>query len=220
MLPAMAETLSIEVISDTVCPWCFIGKRKLESALADMPDVDATVTWRPYFLDPHVPAGGVDAREYLAAKFGSHRAAEALGGRIREEAERVGIAFDFAVQKVRPNTLDSHRLIHWAHEAGVGDAVVEALFSAYFEKGRDIGDRDVLAVIGGAAGLDEEAIRCRLESDDDSDTVLAQVGQAQDDCVTAVPTFSIQGFLLPGAQEPKVLAHTIQRILDKRRSAR
>ncbi len=216
MLPPMAEKLTIEVISDTVCPWCFIGKRQLERALAELPGVDVTVTWKPYFLDPTVPAGGVDARDYLAAKFGSHRAAEVLGGRIREAAERVGIGFDFSNQKIRPNTLDSHRLIHWAQAAGVGDATVEALFSAYFEEGRDIGDRDVLAAIAGAAGLDEEAIRCRLETDDDCETVIAQVGQAQDGCVTAVPTFSIDGFMLPGAQEPKVVAHTIQRILDRR----
>lgn len=119
---------------------------------------------------------------------------------------------------IRPNTLDSHRVIHWAQAAGAGDAVVEALFSAYFERGRDIGDRDVLATIAGEAAMDSDSVREWLESDKDTDTVMAHVRQAQDDCVTAVPTFSIDGFLLPGAQEPKVLGHTIQRILRKRRA--
>jgi predicted DsbA family dithiol-disulfide isomerase len=216
----MTETLAIEVISDTVCPWCFIGKRQLELALGDLPDVEATVKWRPYFLDPYIPKGGVDAKAYLAAKFGSDRAVKAMGGRMREVAEGVGIAFDFHAQKTRPNTLDSHRVIHWAQTAseGVGDAAVEALFSAFFEQGRDIGDRDVLAAIAGDVGLDRAAVRERLESDEDADVIVEQVRAAQDDCVTSVPTFSFDGFLLPGAQEPKVLAQLIRRILDKRRN--
>lgn len=218
MLSPMTQKLSLGVISDTVCPWCFIGKRQLERALAELPEVEATVTWKPYFLDPHVPAAGVNARAYLAAKFGSPRAAEALGGRIRDVAERVGIAFDFSAQMIRPNTLDSHRVIHWAQAAGVGDAVVEALFSAYFEEGRDIGDRAVLAGIAGAAEMDAVVVREWLESDKDSDVIMEQVRQVQDDCVTAVPTFSISGFLLPGAQEPNVLAHTIRRVLERQRA--
>lgn len=214
----MVHDVDIEIISDTVCPWCFIGKRQLERAVQDMQEVRTRVSWKPYFLDPSVPREGVDAREYLAAKFGHPDAAERLRGRIRSVAQRAGIQFDMKAQARRPNTLDSHRVIHWAGEQGVQDAVVEGLFQGYFERGKDIGDRDVLAAVAGAAGMDEDRVRTRLETDDDTEQIREQVERVRDMGITSVPTFSIGGFLLPGAQEPDLFQHVIQRVIRKRQA--
>jgi predicted DsbA family dithiol-disulfide isomerase len=136
--------------------------------------------------------------------------------RIGGFAEQLGIVFDMRAQKKRPSTLDSHRLIHWAGASGVEDAVVEALFRAYFEQGRDIGDRDVLAAIADAAGLDADQTRARLELDDDVALIQSEVRAAFESGVTGVPTFSFEGFRIPGAQEPAVYESVIRRVIARR----
>src|SRR5689334_7059423 len=132
--------MQIDVVSDTVCPWCFIGKRRLAQAMAMRPDIAFDVQWRPFRLDPTVPKEGVDRRAYLKAKFGDSPRSSAMGDAIRSEGESVGLSFAFEKIAKTPNTLDSHRIIRWAGSAGVQDAVVERLFTAYFLDGRDIGD--------------------------------------------------------------------------------
>jgi len=146
--------MQIDIVSDTVCPWCFIGKRRLERALAMRPDVPVEIFWRPYRLDPTVPREGVDRRAYMKAKFGDSPRSAAMGEAIRSEGAGEGIDFAFDKIAKTPNTLDSHRLIRWAAGAGVQDAVVERLFKAYFIEGRDIGDAQVLTDVAGEAGMD------------------------------------------------------------------
>ena len=182
----------VDVVSDVMCPWCLIGKRRLEQAIA-MLDEPVEVRWRPYQLDPTLPPGGRDRREYLEAKFGGPQRAAAIYARIEEAGREEGIAFAFDRIAVSPNTLDAHRLIRWAGSAGEGvqDRVVEALFKAFFEEGRDIGSHHVLVEIAGAAGMDEAIVRDLLASDRDVEAVRAEIAQAQAMGVTGVPCFII-----------------------------
>ena len=139
--------MTIDIVSDAVCPWCYVGKRRLEAALAGSGDANVAVQWRPFQLDPTIPSEGLDRQAYMRAKFRDDARLAEVHQRLKALGAEVGIKFDFAAIKRSPNTLDAHRLIRWAGEAGVQDAVVERLFSAYFERGEDIGDRDVLARI-------------------------------------------------------------------------
>src|SRR6476661_8023534 len=138
--------MQIDIVSDTVCPWCFIGKRRIERAMALRPDVTFDVIWRPYRLDPNIPREGVDRRAYLKAKFGDSPRTSAMGDAIRSEGASEGISFAFEKIAKSPNTLDSHRLIRWSANAGVQNEVVERLFQAYFLEGQDIGSSSVLSV--------------------------------------------------------------------------
>jgi len=212
----MMRKIEIEVVSDTVCPWCFVGKRQLERALARLPDVRAEVRWKPFFLDPSVPRAGVDAQTYMLQKFGSTRVIELMRERIGVVAEELGIHFDLALQKKRPNTLDSHRLIHWSAAENCQNAVVDLLFHAYFEQGKDIGDRDVLSALSEQAGMDANAVRAKLESDADEALIQTQFEAAYKREITAVPTFDFEGFRLPGAQSPEVIVSVIERVIARR----
>lgn len=146
--------MQIDIVSDTVCPWCFIGKRRIERAMALRPDVKFDVVWRPYRLDPSIPREGVDRRAYLKAKFGDSPRTSAMGEAIRSEGESEGIAFAFDKIARSPNTLDSHRLIRWSANAGKQDQIVERLFQAYFIEGQDIGNSAVLSEVAAKAGMD------------------------------------------------------------------
>ncbi len=209
--------MQIDVVSDTVCPWCFIGKRRLARALALRPDVPARVFWRPYQLDPTIPREGVDRRAYLKAKFGDSPRTAAMGKTIRGEGAGEGI--DFALDRIAksPNTLDSHRLIRWAGSAGVQDDVVERLFKAYFVEGRDIGDAAVLAAVAGEAGMDAALVADLLAGDSDAALVEREAGMANQMGISGVPTFIFDSkFMISGAREPEILA----RIMDKALQAR
>lgn len=210
-----AEPLGIDVVSDVVCPWCFIGQRRLEKAVASSA-VPVTIRWRPFQLDPTIPREGKSRRAYLEQKFGSAE-------RIREIHERVaavglaeGIHFAFERIEVSPNTLDAHRLIRWAAEAGVQHAVVSALFGAYFLDGRDVGDHAVLADVARAAGMDRHETAVRLASEDDREAVRDEVASAQRIGVTGVPTFILAGrYGLVGAQPTEDLARAIEDIASR-----
>lgn len=215
----MQTSIQIEVVSDTVCPWCFVGKRQLERALSRLPEVSAQVRWKPFLLDPSVPRAGVDADTYMLQKFGSARVVELMRERIGVVAEQVGIHFDLARQKKRPNTLDSHRLVHWAYAAGKQDAVVDLLFRGYFEQGKDIGDRDVLAALAEQAGMSADEVRAKLETDADEALIRSEIDSAYKREITAVPTFDFEGFRLPGAQSPEVIVSIIQRVIARRNQA-
>ncbi|HWA68886.1 MAG TPA: DsbA family oxidoreductase [Rhizomicrobium sp.] len=206
--------MQIDMISDTVCPWCFIGKRRLAKAMAMRPDIPFDVKWRPYQLDATVPKTGMDRQAYMRLKFGDDamRIVE-MHKLIAAEGEKDGIAFDFAAIARRPNTLDSHRLIRWAEIANVQDDVVERLFIAYFENGEDIGDIRVLADIADLSGMDGIEVARMLEDDTDLALVTREDQIAREMGVTGVPAMIFGNALaVSGAREAAILASVIDRV--------
>jgi len=205
------ETLTIDVVSDVVCPWCYLGKKRLERALAAEGDA-IQVRWRPYQLDPTIPAGGLDRRTYMRNKFGDDGRLEQIHERLRALGAEEGIGFAFDKIERSPNTLDAHRLIRWAAEAGVQDAVVDKLFSLYFEQGRDIGDRKLLVEVAREAGMDALSVEKRLAGGTDESEVQQEIAQAQSLGVTGVPFFIFASrFGVPGAQSAEVLSSALER---------
>jgi predicted DsbA family dithiol-disulfide isomerase len=202
--------LTVDIVSDVVCPWCYLGKRRFEHALA-MTDVPVEVRWMPYQLDPTLPPEGKDRRTYMIQKFGSLERIEGAHQHLREAGKAEGIDFAFERISVSPNTLDAHRLVRWASEAGVQDAVVTDLFRAYFEEGRNIGDHEVLSETAEANGLDGQRIRERLAGSDDREAVSQEVEAARRIGVTGVPTFILGGrYAVVGAQSPEEIAEAIK----------
>ena len=205
-----ADPLLIDVVSDVVCPWCYLGKKRLEAALAASGE-KAELRWRPYQLDPTIPPEGLDRKAYMEAKFGKGDRLKQAHDHLREKGAEVGLAYDFDAIKRAPNTLDAHRLIRWALETGVQDQVVSRLFALYFEQGRDISDRAVLAGVAGDVGMDAAAVRAALDTDQDVEAVRQEIAQAQKIGVTGVPFFIFAGRLaLPGAQEPSVMIEALK----------
>lgn len=212
--------MQIDVVSDTVCPWCFIGKRRLDRALAMRPEVQAQVFWRPYRLDPSIPKEGVDRKAYLKAKFGDTPRSSAMGDAIRSEGAGEGITFAFDKIAKTPNTLDSHRLIRWAGSAGIQDAIVERLFTAYFIDGRDIGDAGVLTDVAAEAGMDSALVGDLLGKDSDLALVEREAGMANQMGISGVPTFIFNSrFMISGAREPEILAKIMDRALQAEQEA-
>jgi predicted DsbA family dithiol-disulfide isomerase len=209
-MTASAEPLIIDVVSDVVCPWCFLGKRRLEAAIRDSDAGPIAVRWRPYQLDPSIPAAGLDRRAYLSAKFKDDSRLAAIHDHLTELGAEVGAAYAFDKIKRAPNTLDAHRLIRWADVGDQQNAVVERLFQLYFEEGRDIGDRTLLAAIAGECGMDAKLVAERLAAGEDVEAVEAEIAQAQAMGVTGVPFFIFASRLgVPGAQAVDVLAKAI-----------
>ncbi|WP_312796084.1 DsbA family protein [Tianweitania sp.] len=212
-------TLSIDVVSDVVCPWCFIGQKKLDLALGMVPDIDVTLNWRPYQLDPTIPREGTDRQAYMLAKFGSQTKIDQIHARIESIGQELGIAFDFAAIKVAANTLDAHRLIRWAGATGpeLQGRVVRNLFSAYFEQGRDIGDPQVLADLAGSSGMDAAVVSALLAAPSDIEAVQQEIATATTMGITGVPCFLLDGrYALMGAQEPEILADAIRQVAEQR----
>ena len=207
----MTIRITVDIVSDAICPWCFIGKRRFERALAETPkDVEVLVGWRPYQLNPEMPPEGMDRSAYLAAKFGGDAKADHIYRSVREAGASEGIDFNFAGMKRTPNTIDAHRLIGVAGRAGVQDAVVEALFRAYFLDGRDIGDADTLAAIGAAGGLNAKVVRDYLAGRDDFERVENEDGMARKMGIQGVPCFIFnKKYAISGAQEPAVFLEVI-----------
>jgi predicted DsbA family dithiol-disulfide isomerase len=213
---AHTTVLTADVISDVVCPWCYIGKRRLEAALATLParasDPRTEVRWHPFQLNPDVPKSGVDRRAYLDAKFGGARRAREIYARVQAAAQTVGLALDFDRIARQPNTLDAHRLIAWAQRVdGEGvNTIVEDLFRAYFVEGRDIGNHRELAAIAGAAGYDVDAARALLGSDRLESEVASAERRARALGIGGVPLFIFDGKVaVSGAQEPATLLEAI-----------
>jgi predicted DsbA family dithiol-disulfide isomerase len=204
--------LQVDVISDVVCPWCFVGKRRLEKAIAGS-DIPLKIRWRPFQLDPTIPPGGKDRRAYLMAKFGSDERIRQLQENISAAGESEGIPFAFERIAVSPNTIDAHRLVRWSEESGKQDRIVEALFRAYFLDGRDIGDPAVLADIAAAAGMERDSVAARLASDEDREAVEEEIATAQQMGVSGVPTFIVSGrYALVGAQPAEEIARAIEAV--------
>ena len=207
--------MQIDFISDTVCPWCFIGKRRLARAMAMRPNINFNVRYRPYRLDPSVPKGGLERAAYLAAKFGKSGGVEEAQRVIAAEGAKEGIEFDFAAILRAPNTLDSHRLIRWAELTGAQDEVVERLFAAYFENGEDIGDLRVLSDIADVCGMDGSQLADMLESDQDVNLVEREDQLAREMGVTGVPAMIFNNKVAAsGAREPEVLILVIDKALE------
>ncbi len=199
------DIMTIDVVSDVVCPWCYLGEKRLEAALAEAPQ-EVALRWRPYQLDPTIPDGGLDRAEYMEKKFGKSGRLQSVHDNLTRLGADVGIRFAFDKIKRAPNTLDAHRLIRWANSAGVQGKVVDRLFRAYFVEGRDIGDRAVLIDIGRECGLDAALVERLLAEGADVDLVREEIAQAQAIGVSGVPFFIFAGRLgVPGAQDPSVL---------------
>ncbi len=197
--------MELDIFSDTICPWCLIGKRRLERALAARPQPGLKIRWRAFQLNPDMPAGGMDRRLYLETKFGGPENAKSVYDRIREAGASEGIDFNFEGISHTPNTVDSHRLVRYAERHDKQDAVVEALFQAYFMDGRNIGEQDVLTEVAVSAGLEEAAVRSYLTSNEDADAIRAEDAQARNVGINGVPCFIFNGrHALPGAQSPEV----------------
>jgi predicted DsbA family dithiol-disulfide isomerase len=202
----------IDVISDVICPWCFLGKRRLDKALASLADLDVFVRWRPYALDPSIPPEGLDRTIYLTNKFGAERLAT-LHDPLIQAGLADGVPYNFEAITRTPNTLDAHRLIRWSHTTGLQNEMAERLFMAYWSEGKDIGDRKVLAAEAGAIGINAGQIAELLDSDQDVDNVKAEIAHATTIGVTGVPTFIFaQSYALVGAQSADVLADAITRV--------
>ena len=200
--------LTIDVISDVICPWCFIGKRRLEKALGDRP---TSVRWHPFQLNPDMPREGIERRSYRIQKFGSWERSLELDAQVAGAGRGEGIAFDFDKMARTPNTLDAHRIIWLAGEHGVQDAVAEALFLAYFTDGRDLSDRTTLAEIASGAGLDQAEVDGLLAGDAGLDVVRAGEEQARRLGVSGVPFFVVNGRVaLSGAQPPELFRQAFE----------
>jgi predicted DsbA family dithiol-disulfide isomerase len=210
--------IAIDVVSDVVCPWCFIGRQRLAKALATLPEVEAEVRWRPFQLDPSIPPGGKDRRGYMLAKFGSEERLRQIHANILPLGTAEGIQFDFDAITVAPNTLDAHRVIRWAGGNGgdVQDKLVGELFSRYFERGENVGDHDVLAQAARAAGMDEAVVTSLLPTNADSEEVQAEIATASRMGITGVPCFLLAGkYAVMGAQDAATLATAIKDIATK-----
>jgi predicted DsbA family dithiol-disulfide isomerase len=204
----------IDIVSDAICPWCYIGKRQLERALALLhaEGLRFTVRWNPFQLNPDMPKEGADRAAYRAAKFGSAERAAELDARVAEAARGVGLAFRPDLMARTPNTLDAHRLIWFAGRRGMQDQVMEAVFAAYFTKGRDIGQAEVLAECGGEAGLDPVEAREFLAGDHAAAEMRAADRAAREAGVNGVPSFFLDGYgLLSGAVPAERMAEALRR---------
>ncbi|HVN33666.1 MAG TPA: DsbA family oxidoreductase [Casimicrobiaceae bacterium] len=217
---AAAEVLTIDVISDVVCPWCYIGRRRLGTALtqfaAEAPRVRPIVSWHPFQLNPDLPREGIDRQLYLERKFGGARSAADIYARVVAAGKSVGIDFAFDRIALQPNTLDAHRLISWAQAQGSAEEVVERLFRAYFIEGRSVGERDVLVEVAAEAGLPAQAAHAHLASNDGAATVAEMDRRVRELGVTGVPFFIFGGKLaVSGAHEPHVLAGAMAQALQQ-----
>lgn len=210
-------TIKIDIVSDTVCPWCYVGKRRLEQALAQRPDISVEITWRPFQLNPEMPKEGRDRTEHYREKFGSDERIKELTGSLDAVGQDVGLDFAFDRITMAPNTLSSHRLLRWsttAKDSGAQDRISEALFRAYFMDGRDIGDHAVLAEIAGEAGMDPALVRELLDQGRDEDLVRAEIQSSVKMGVKGVPCFIFdQKYVVSGAQDSGTFVEMLDALL-------
>ena len=208
--------LTIDIVSDVVCPWCYLGKRRLESALEKIGATDAVVRWRPFQLDETIPKEGLDRKDYMRRKFGDLSRLRDVHDRLLTYGKEVGAAYDFEAISHAPNTLDAHRLIRWAAEANVQDAVVDELFRAYFEQARDIGDPEVLVAIAASCGMDAEVVKASLAGSADVDAAREEMDGWRRAGVSGVPFFVFDGKLaVSGAQSVDVLVSALIEVQNR-----
>jgi predicted DsbA family dithiol-disulfide isomerase len=210
------KPLQIDIVSDVVCPWCYIGKRRIENALALASEVPVEIHWRPFFLNPWVPREGISREDYLTAKFGSVEAYKGIAGRVVAAAGEEGLTYRPDLVKRQPNTTDCHRLIHWAEHDRSGDksaAMKQRLMELYFREGGDLTNVDVLVQAAADVGMDAERVRKRLATDEDVELISAQAKDASDKGISGVPTFVFAGkYAVSGAQPAEQLARAIRQV--------
>ncbi len=205
--------VKLDIISDPICPWCYIGKTHLDKALIQVPDHPFTIEWHPFQLNPDMPPEGMDRRAYLEGKFGGKEGAVRAYAPVAESAEKAGATINLEAIKRTPNTIDAHRLIHWAGIEQRQSFVVDLLFKAYFVDGRDISDHEVLADIADTAEMDAAMITKLLGSDADTADIRARDKHSREMGVNSVPTFIVAGqHAVPGAQPPEMWLNVIQEI--------
>jgi predicted DsbA family dithiol-disulfide isomerase len=209
-------SLPIEMVSDVVCPWCFIGKRRLEKAIALKPEIPVELRFHPYFLNPWVPREGISRDEYLTTKFGSPERYRSIAQRVAQAAAEEGLTYVIDGIKRQPNTLDCHRLILWASEIGNAARMKQRLMDLYFTEGGDLTDREVLVAAAAACGLEAERVRAQLASEDDVARVTREADAAKEAGIDGVPCFILGGVLaVQGAQAPEYLAQAIERAANE-----
>ncbi|MDC3402061.1 DsbA family oxidoreductase [Alphaproteobacteria bacterium] len=207
--------LHLDIISDFICPWCFIGKRKLDRALGNVSGFQINLAWRPFRLDPTIADEGEDRKEYLTRKFGAPKSKK-FASTVQDAAAGTDIQFAFDKITRTPNTLNAHRLVRWSGEYGLQHAIADDLFSAYFEHGKDIGDFNTLIEIGVKYAMDETVLRAKFASNEDVSETRQLDAQARGAGVTGVPAFLMGGkFLLVGAQEPEYLNQIFSKAVVK-----
>lgn len=210
------KPLTLDIVSDVVCPWCYIGKHRIESALALVTDVPVEVHWRPFFLNPWVPREGISRDEYLTTKFGSVEAYGKIASRVVEAAREEGLIYRPDLVSRQPNTLDCHRVIHWAEHDPSGDesaAVKQRLMELYFRDGGDLTDPEVLVQAAADCGMVAATVRQRLATEEDVDVVTAQAQEAADKGIGGVPTYVFAGkYAVSGAQPSEQLARAIRQV--------
>ena len=213
--------LRVDVYSDVVCPWCFVGKRRMEAAMGLLgDDAQITVIWRPFQLNPTMPREGIDRQEYRARKFASLARSEALDAQLAAVGREVGLEFRFDRITRTPNTFDAHRLLWLARERRVQDAVAESLFRAYFVEGRDVGDHAVLADVAAGAGLDRDEVARLLAGNEGAAQVAEEEAEGRDLGIEGVPFFVVnQAYGISGAQPPEYLAAAFREILQRERAS-
>lgn len=212
---AALPLLQLDVISDVICPWCYIGKRKLDAALVSVSDFKINILWRPYQLYPDTPLEGADLSAKMKARYGEEGARQ-MRDNIKTAAAGTNIDFNFDKIRVTPNTLNAHRLLRWAASTGQQHQIAEALFSAHFEQGRNIGDIAVLLDIAGQFGMDTELLSTLFAGDRDIEATRDDDAKARDLGVHGVPAFLAGGkFLLMGAQEPEYLNKFLSKAREK-----
>lgn len=206
-------SVKLDILSDPICPWCYIGKTQLDRALEAAGDHPFVVEWHPFQLNPDMPEGGMDRRDYLERKFGGKDNAVKTYAQIAEHAENIGLDVDLGAIKRTPNTVNAHRLIHWAGIEQKQNAIVNALFKAYFKEGRDIGDIEVLADLADSVGMDAAVVTRLLKTDEDKSLIGERDSHSREMGVTSVPTFIVGGrHAVPGAQPPELWAKVIEDI--------
>ena len=207
------QPVRIDVVSDVVCPWCFIGKHRLEKALALRPGVAVEVHWRPYFLNDWIPREGISREQYLATKFGSPERYKGIAQRVTAAAAEEGLTYASDKMKRQPNTLDCHRLIRWAETEGKASEMKQKLMDLYFTQGADLTDRETLVQAAASVGLDAKTVREGLASDQDVAEIEREAQSAKEAGIEGVPYFIFGGkFAVSGAQSPEYLAEAIDRM--------
>jgi predicted DsbA family dithiol-disulfide isomerase len=217
-MTSASDIITVEIISDAICPWCWIGKRHLERAATLLPDgVAIRTVWKPFELNPDMPEGGVERRAYRLRKFGSLEFSAQLDARVAEAGRAAGLAFRHDLMRWTPNTIDCHRLIWFAGRKGAQEGVVEGLFHAYFAEGLNIGDRQVMKTIAEHAGLDGAEVEAMLAGGEGRSEVAAELARALATGISGVPTFLIDGQVLTsGAAPAEMLAGAIAQAVRKR----
>jgi predicted DsbA family dithiol-disulfide isomerase len=210
--------MRIDVIFDTVCPWCYIGKKRLETAIDAHGGDGIEIHWNAFLLNPDIPPEGMDRRAYLRAKFGGESRAQRVYSAIARAGVSAGIEFNFDDIDWTPNTIDSHRLVGYAQQLGKGAEIVERIFQSYFLEGRDIGKRSVLIDIGVQVGLERDRVRAHLQDTSSVQSVLDHNARAHRLGISGVPAFIVDGqFSISGAQEPGVIGRLLDVARERQR---